>query len=97
MTTTKLSCLYNTVLSLLEEEIYQRTHPETYKDEKYDGTNMSICGSSNIDINIDMKGGNNNFVQPGKMDIIRGSYKLNLNTAIKGAIERQKLFVNEKQ
>lgn len=91
-----LQCMYNTVFSLLEEEIYQRIHPETYQDTKYDGTNMSICRSSNID--IDMKGGNKKLdIQPGKMDIIRGSYKLNLNTAIKGSIERQRLFSKEQK
>ena len=42
--------LYNTVFSLLEEELYQRLNPSGYSDNKYDGTKSSICGSSNLDI-----------------------------------------------
>lgn len=100
--------LYNTVFSLIEEELHQRISPANYNNNKYDGTNESICGSSNLDILLDvtvennsgLKGGSqsknktNGYV-PGKFDVIRNSYHITLDDAIRGTNERQKLFLEE--
>jgi len=119
--------LYNTVFSLIEEELHYRKNPIGYKDYVYDGTNISICGSSNLDMqsfsgptdnsskrctkhcvhhyggncncpsNCEMKGGllskpdSSKFI-PGKFDVIKHSYNVPLSIAIKGTVERQKLF-----
>lgn len=93
--------LYNTVFSLLEEELYQRTHPETYNDKIFD--NMSNNSMSEFDDNKCLSGGSNNnsfgkidkYV-PGKFDALRNSYNIPLNIAIKGTIERQKMFMQKK-
>ena len=103
--------LYNTVFSLIEEELHQRINPTNYNNNKYDGTNASICGSSNLDISLDasvknygnhgLKGGSDvsknrmSGYVPGKFDVIRNSYHITLDDALKGTIERQKLFLEE--
>ena len=93
--------LHNTVFALIEEELYNRLHPSTYRDQKYDGTNFSICGSSNLDIlsleqeeNLQKGGGNLSTYVPGKFEAIKYSYKIPLNIAIQTSFERQKLFKN---
>src|SRR6202167_5748091 len=50
--TSELNAMYNTIFSLIEEELYQRLHPTSYQDKNYDGTSSSICGSSNFDPNF---------------------------------------------
>jgi hypothetical protein len=88
--------LYNTVFSLIEEELYQRLDPSNYNDNIYNGTRTSICGTSNLDIasmQSEQKGGSN-FI-PGKFDVIRNSYHVPLITALKATVERQKLFLNK--
>lgn len=108
--TNELTTMYNDVFSLIEEELYQRLHPESYHDKFYDGTRESICGSSNLDINFDFgmnkqqqnsrqniqHGGQykRTFI-PGKFDVIRSSYQIPFDVAIKGTIERQRLFLQE--
>jgi hypothetical protein len=103
--------IYDTIFSLVEEELYQRLSPTGFKDSTYDGTKSSICGSSNLDFsdNLDdsiLIGGygyeygkksnsNSNRLIPGKFDVVRYSNILPLNVAIKGSIERQKLFIKE--
>jgi hypothetical protein len=97
--------VYDTIFSLVEEELYQRFNASSYKDSTFDGTNQSICGSSNLDIHIDsslMKGGSKNKSKfksnkyiPGKFDVLRYSHNVPLNVAIKGTLERQKLFLQE--
>jgi hypothetical protein len=101
------SSLYNTVFSLVEEELHHRLNPSGYSDKKFDGTNVSICGSSNLDMSTLgnegelMAGGglsakNKDKYIPGKFDAIRNSYNIPLSVALKGTIERQKLFLQEK-
>lgn len=117
---TDKSLAYNTIFSLVEEELYQRLNPSGYKDSIYDGTKYSICGSSNLDMSdfdkfdkfdkfdaldatkgnhINIAGGGNknrtDKLIPGKFDVIRYSHNLPLNVAIKGTLERQKLFIRE--
>lgn len=103
--------LYNTVFSLIEEELYHRKNPSGYKDNVYDGSSVSICGSSNLDIssldnmtaspssNVLLTGGghsvNDKKYMPGKFDVIKNSYHLPLNLALKGTVERQLLFAQE--
>lgn len=103
--------LYNTVFSLIEEELHQRINPANYNNNKYDGTNLSICGSSNLDISLDtcvnnygnggLKGGSEvsknktNRYVPGKFDVIRNLYHITLDDAFKGTLERQKIFLEE--
>ncbi|VBB18029.1 hypothetical protein YASMINEVIRUS_492 [Yasminevirus sp. GU-2018] len=111
-----LPTLYNTVFSLIEEELYQRLNPDSYRDAPYDGTTESICGSSNIDFDSlererlmrsqmlsGQAGGSkqgslqktqSNFV-PGKFEAVKHSYQVPLDVAIKGSIERQRLFLKE--
>jgi hypothetical protein len=94
--------MYNTVFSLIEEELHQRMNPSGYNNNRYDGTNLSICGSSNIDIstlnehNNNMFGGSKiiNYI-PGKFETVRHSYHVPLNIAIKGSISRQKQYIVE--
>lgn len=109
--TQKKQNMSNTILSLIEEELHQRICSGKYHDNNYDGTNMSICGSSNLDIatlenknmsdcNKNMSGGdrlkNGKYnLLPGKFDIVRNSYHVPLHTAIIGTLERQKLFLSE--
>lgn len=117
--------LYNTVFSLIEEELYQRLNSSGYSDNKYDGSKSSICGSSNLDISsleneriarmqsnmqntmpgrdpiLNMMGGgnlqSNKKYVPGKFDAVKHSYKLPLNVALQGTLERQRLFLEEQQ
>lgn len=104
--------LYNTVFSLIEEELHQRLNPSGYTDNRYDGTKTSICGSSNLDISslenervvmmsrgTTMSGGARNdkkFV-PGKFEAVKHSYRIPLNVALQGTVERQRLFLEEQQ
>lgn len=126
-----LTTLYNTVFALIEEELFQRLHPESYQDKPlHHQSRVSKCDLSNPDINLfrldltpaeldDIQnGGNNNVAKesmfneqtnitnttnsvgrliPGKFDIIRNSYNVPLNVAIKGTIQRQQLFLKEKR
>ena len=82
---------------LVEEEVYQRLNPSEYKDQRYDGTNMSICCSSNLDIGIldnKMNGGSKESKYiPGKFEAVKYSYHLPLDVAIKSSFERQQLFI----
>lgn len=99
------SSLYNTVFSLIEEELYQRLKPEGYTDAKYDGTKTSICGSSNLDLSalenerVVMLGGgkaqDNKTYIPGKFEAVKHSFKLPLNVAVQSTLERQRLFLEE--
>lgn len=123
--TSELNAMYNTIFSLIEEELYQRLHPSSYQDRNYDGTSASIYGS-NFDPNFnlfnkqsddqlggqlgDQLGGKlsdqsseqfngqnaSNFI-PGKFEVVRSSYYIPLDVAIKGTIERQRLFMKEQQ
>lgn len=99
--------LYNKVLSLIEEELYLRMHPVEYNNNHYDGTNRSICGNDNLDVSLTPKDDDNNYmagggfktknkVMPGKIDVVRNSFNLPLDIAIKGTLERQRLFKAEK-
>jgi hypothetical protein len=100
-TPNELPQMYDTVFSLIEEELYQRLHPETYKDVSYDGTQKTICPLDNRYINFDESkdgqkgGGKQNAYIPGKIDAIRASYQIPLQTAIEGTLERQKLYAKE--
>lgn len=95
--------MYNTVFSLIEEEVHQRMNPSGYNNNKYDGTNHSICGSSNVDIASlekiqEMAGGgkeSDNYI-PGKFDAVRHSYRMPLEVAIMGSVKRQRLFAKER-
>jgi len=90
--------LYNQVLSLVEDEVSSRLNNNPGQIIPINKTTTNIVGGNN---------GNNsnnviktNFVSsyvPGKLDIIRNAYKLDLSTALRGTLERQKLFINEKQ
>jgi hypothetical protein len=99
----ELNTMYNNVFSLIEEELFQRLNPSTYRDDKgFDGSLESICGSSNLDIDFRInehqkdhqKGGSN---IPGKFDVIRSSYSVPLDVAIRGTIERQRLYLKEQR
>lgn len=98
--------LYNTVFSLVEEELHHRKNPETYNDNRYDGTNISITGP-NRDHSIAereslhvLTGGDtnasymNNYI-PGKIDAVRHSFHIPLDIAIKGTIARQNQYILE--
>src|SRR5580692_7041096 len=95
--------LYNTVFALIEEELYHRKNPSGYHDKVYDGSLSSICGSSNLEISSldNMMGGgqksNSKKYMPGKFDMIKNSYQLPLNLALKGTLERQRLFSEEQR
>ena len=104
----ELSKMYNTVFSLLEEEVYQRMHPETYKDSKFDGSFESISGMHNVNLleadegvqegahdGVQKGGGKNTAYIPGKIDAIRTSYAIPLMTAIEGTIGRHQLYAKE--
>lgn len=73
------SDMYDTVFSLIEEELYQRLNPESYadlnNDPQFGGQSMQ-----------------SNYETIGKFDIIRYSHNIPLNVAIKGTLARQKLF-----
>lgn len=94
--------MYNTVFSLIEEELHQRMNPRGYNNNRYDGTNVSISGSSNVDIASleriqDIVGGGKVHDQyvPGKFDTVRHSYRLPIEVAILGSVQRQRLFMKE--
>lgn len=103
---TEKNRIYSTILALVEEELHHRLTPGAYVDNRYDGTNFSICGSSNLDIDIKepepdtvMKGGsslNMNYI-PGKFDVVRYSHNVPLAAALKGSRDRQRLFMQENQ
>ena len=77
--------LYNDILRLVEEEVYQRHQINGYNDFK-----------TNDDLN-QTGGGSNDFFDytPGKFEAIRHSMELPLETALRGTIARQKLFAKE--
>ena len=100
-TPNELPQMYDTVFSLIEEELYQRLHPETYEDAPYNKTQKTICPLDNRYINFDEPtygqkgGGKQNAYIPGKIDAIRASYQIPLQTAIEGTLGRQKLYAKE--
>lgn len=51
--------LYNTVFSLIEEELHNRKNPIGYKDNVYDERNIATCGSSNLDIELFFRSSDN--------------------------------------
>lgn len=83
--------LYNCVFSLLEEELYQRMNPKIYNDKPFDKTNNKMIGGNSNGNSSD----NVSNLFPGKLDIIRNSYHLPIDIAIKGSVDRQKLFLKE--
>ncbi len=98
--------LYNTVFSLVEEELHQRRNPDTYNDNRYDGTNLSITGpdrdhsiAERESLHILTGGGENaqymNSYVPGKFDAVRHSLHIPLSVAIKGTIARQYQYILE--
>jgi len=103
--------IYDTIFSLVEEELYQRLNSVNYRDSIYDGSKYSICGSSNLDLPINdiddeeiiLTGGGNKSINkkrsikfiPGKFEVVKYSHNIPMNLAIKGSIERQKLFLKE--
>lgn len=98
--------IYDTIFSLIEEELHQRLNSTSYKDSAYDGSKYSICGSSNLDIpknesiTSTLTGGaslvfKRNFI-PGKFEVVKYSHNLPLSVALKGSVERQKLFLKER-
>lgn len=103
-----LNNLYNNVYALIEEELFLRMNPENYHDrpdvmDNLDPTKNSrkvICfellggGVLSPDAN-DINNDNNDIRMPGKFDLIRNSYNVDINTAIKGSIMRQRLFAKE--
>jgi hypothetical protein len=99
---------YNTILSLIEEELYLRNNPENYNDNQYDATNKSLREFHDLDISLNDSvnkfGGGYTCRQtqtssintiPGKLDVIRNSFHVPLDVAIKGTHQRQLLFAEE--
>lgn len=82
----ELVTLYDDLLRLVEEEIYQRRNGKSFED----------LSSSNAQTG----GGRGNFQTggtiPGKFDIIRHSMEVPLDVAIRGTIARQQLFARER-
>jgi len=78
--------LYDDILRLVEEEIYQRQNGKTFQD---------ITSS-----NAQTGGGCGNFQTggtiPGKFDIIKHSMSVPIDVAIRGTIARQQLFIQER-
>lgn len=79
--------LYNEILSLVEEELFQRKNPQYYNDR-----------INNIQDTI-QTGGSPNILNdrpiyeiPGKFNIIRNSFNLSIGEAVAGSRQRQKLF-----
>jgi hypothetical protein len=81
----ELVTLYDDLLRLVEEEIYQRRNGKSFKD----------LPSSNAQTG----GGRGNFQTggaiPGKFDIIRYSMEVPLDVALRGTLARQRLFTRE--
>lgn len=99
--------LYNIVFSLLEEEVFQRTTPGSFTDTKYNDFSSSV--SKHTAHRVIGGGKNNEYMAmipnhsksfhshiPGKFDIVRNQYCVPIDVAIKGSLERQKLFLLEK-
>jgi hypothetical protein len=78
--------LYNDVLQLVEEEIYQRRNGSNYKGGSTKGVDDQTGGS---------KGFQTGGMVPGKFSAMRHSMELPLDIAIRGTIARQQLFMQE--
>lgn len=76
--------LYNDVLSLVEEEIYQRKSGSSYEDMTSTKQTGGYSGGFKIGGAI-----------PGKFDVVRNSLEIPLNIAVRGTIARQQLFAKE--
>ena len=80
--------IYNQVLLMVEEELYRKLNPNPTKHTV-------------PKISKNMSGGNNPITNakymPGKIDIIRNGFQIDIGTALKGTLERQKLFIEEKK
>lgn len=76
--------LYDEILSLVEEEIYQRKNGKSYEDIKSTNQVGGYRGGFKTGGSI-----------PGKFDIIRNSLEVPLNTAVRGTVARQQLFARE--
>jgi len=81
---TKLQ-LYDDVLRMVEEEIYQRRNGQSYQD--YKSTDVQIGGHRG---NFQTGG-----TIPGKFDVVKYSFDVPLDVAIRGTIARQQLFSSE--
>ena len=80
--------LYNDILGLVEEELHQRRTGGSYDGKM---SNQTGGGPDSADL---VRRVQYPFV-PGKFDAIRHSMNLPLDVAVRGAVERQKLFAQE--
>lgn len=77
--------LYDEILGLVEEEIFQRKNGQSYRDSR--STREQVGGYHG---NFQTGG-----AVPGKFDAIRHSLDIPLNVAIRGTVSRQQLFAQE--
>lgn len=96
-----LNNLYNNVYALIEEELFLRMNPENYHDNFDIISEIDPTKNSRKVICFELLGGgidnreNQENQMPGKFDLIRNSYNMDINTAIKGSIMRQRLYMKE--
>jgi len=79
--------LYNDILSLVEEELFQRKNPQHYNDRINNIQNIIQTGGSD-----DILKNRSIYGIPGKFDIVRNSFNLSIEEAVAGSRQRQKLF-----
>ena len=79
--------LYNEILMLVEDELYQRKNPRHMNDNLHTVQNIIQTGGSPNILN-----NGSTYVIPGKFDIVRNSFNLTLEEAINGTRQRQQLF-----
>jgi len=92
-----LKSMYNEILSLLEEELYSRhVGNDIVKNNDKNRINPKLINQNKNTINQNMinQTGGNKYI-PGKFDIIKHSFNVPLDIALKGTIERQQLFMKE--
>lgn len=78
--------LLDEVLSLVEEEIYQRKNGKSYHDSRSTKQSGGYLGNFKTGGAI-----------PGKFDVVRNSLEIPLTIALRGTIARQQLFAKEQE
>jgi len=83
----KKKTIYNEILMLVEDELYQRKNPQHYNDNLHTVQNMIQTGGMQNILN-----NGSIYSIPGKFDIVRNSFDLSLEEAVHGTQQRQQLF-----
>jgi len=79
--------IYNEILMLVEDELYQRKNPRHYNDNIHAVQNIIQTGGAQNILN------NGSIYEiPGKFDIVRNSFNLSIGEAVCGSRQRQQLF-----